>query len=112
MRKTPTAQPQGLIGVLLNTTAEYGDRDDTAMDLGAYDEPEAEEALLKVASDPVTDAALAETCGKSLGEIWVRRDCLNIDGLRKLRGPALLFALGVLEARKPQWREDIQPFRG
>ena len=33
-------QPQGLIEVLLDVTASEADRDDAAMDLAAYDEPE------------------------------------------------------------------------
>ena len=37
-------QPQGLIEVLLDATAAEADRDDAAMDLAAYDEPEVEEA--------------------------------------------------------------------
>ena len=44
-------QPQGLIEVLLDTTASEADRDDAAMDLAAYDEPEAEEALIRVGAD-------------------------------------------------------------
>jgi hypothetical protein len=37
-------QPQGLIEVLLDVTAAEADRDDAAMDLAAYDEPEVEDA--------------------------------------------------------------------
>ena len=39
-------QPQGLIEVLLDVTAAEADRDDAAMDLAAYDEPEVEDALI------------------------------------------------------------------
>ncbi len=33
-------QPQGLIEILLDVTASEADRDDAAMDLAVYDEPE------------------------------------------------------------------------
>ncbi len=66
-------QPQGLIRVLLDRKAEQGARDDAATDLSAFDEPEAEAALVGVASDPTTDPDLAETCGASIAEIWCRK---------------------------------------
>jgi len=100
-------QPQGLIGVLLDESAEYGDRDDAAMDLGAYDEPEAEEALLSVACLPETDPNLAERCGESLGEIWSRRASLSRGGLLKLTGAAREEALRVIEASRPEWRAEV-----
>ena len=39
-------QPQGLIEALLDVTAAEADRDDAAMDLAAYDEPEVEDTLI------------------------------------------------------------------
>lgn len=98
-------QPRGLISVLLDEEAELGDRDDAAMDLGGYDEAEAEEALMSVACRPGTDPLLAETCGESLGEIWSRRVALNRDGLKRLARVAKDSALGVIEARRPEWLE-------
>mgnify|MGYP001773457614 CR=1 FL=1 len=66
-------QPQGLISVLLDTNAEFGDQDGAAMELGGFDEPEVEQALVEVASDPTTDPLLADRCGEALGEIWCRK---------------------------------------
>jgi hypothetical protein len=43
-----TAQPEGLISVLLDQDAEVGDRNDAAMDLGSFDGPGVEAALLQV----------------------------------------------------------------
>ena len=100
-----------MISVLLDESAEYGDRDDAAMDLGAYDKPEAEVALLCVACLPDTEPGLAETCGESLGEAWSRRDAFNRDGLMKLKGAAQDLALGVIEARRPEWRDEVQELR-
>ena len=47
-------QPHGLIEVLLDVMASEADRDDAAMDLAAYDEPEVEEALIRMGADPST----------------------------------------------------------
>jgi hypothetical protein len=66
-------QPDGLISVLLDTNAECGDRDDAAMDLGQYDEPAAEEALLKVVLSQTEDEDIADTAGESLWQIWTRK---------------------------------------
>jgi hypothetical protein len=72
MRKPP-GQPEGLISVLLNTEAEFGDRDDAAMDLGEFDEPAAEEALLKVVLSQTEDEGIADRAGESLWQIWKRK---------------------------------------
>ena len=65
-------QPQGLIEVLLDVTASEVDRDGAAIDLGAYDEPEVEEALIRVGADLSTPNSVAASCGESLAEIWMR----------------------------------------
>jgi hypothetical protein len=66
-------QPEGLISVLLDESAEYGDRDDAAMDLSAYDHAAAEEALLKVVLTQTEDEGIADSAGESLWRIWERK---------------------------------------
>jgi len=70
---TRASQPEGLISVLLNSSAEFGDRHDAAMDLAAYDQPAVEQALLNVALDAASDADLADEAGHSLWQIWQRK---------------------------------------
>ena len=72
MDKSPR-QPDGLISVLLDIAAPPGDRDDAAMDLGAFDEPAAEQALLKIVTTHSEDEDLIDTAGESLWEIWNRQ---------------------------------------
>ncbi len=103
-----TEQPKGLISVLLDITAEFGDRDDAAMDLSDYDEPEAEEALSKVALDESTDTHLAERCSESLAEIWCRKERVNMDVLGKLRGNALHMAISLIQVKKPEWKSYVE----
>ena len=45
-------QLQVLMSVLQDRAAPFGDRHDAAMDLGAFDGPEVEAALIAVACDP------------------------------------------------------------
>lgn len=107
MSKAVTQQPEGLISVLLDTTAEFGDRDDAAMDLSLYDESEAEDALIEIALDEATDPLLTERCGEALAEIWCRKDHLNIDVLNKLRGNTLRMAASIIQARKAEWMKYL-----
>ena len=75
----PLTQPEGLIGVLLDRSAEYGDRDDAAIDLWYFDDPRVEAALVQVVTDPTDDRDLADTCLDSLQQIWSRRGGIDPD---------------------------------
>jgi hypothetical protein len=68
-----TKQPEALIRLLLDKGAEFGDRDDAAMDLAGFDDPEAEEALTTVAQDLADDEDIVDRAGESLAEIWKRK---------------------------------------
>ena len=54
-------------------TADLGSRDDVAMDLSQFDEPEAEEGLLRVVLDHTQDEMIIDSAGDSLREIWERK---------------------------------------
>ena len=73
MSQVTAAQPQGLIGVLLDRTNCFEDRVEAATDLGEYDDPIALEALARVAVDGREDESILEHCGESIAEIWNRR---------------------------------------
>jgi hypothetical protein len=66
-------QPDGLIGVLLNREAEFGDRHDAAMDLSEYDGEAVEAALEQVISDKAEDPDLIEECEQSLRDVRRRK---------------------------------------
>lgn len=72
MHNSTSSQPAGLISVLSDSSAPFGDRCDAALDLGSFDDPEAEAALLNVVMDQQSDADLADNAGNSLWEIWSR----------------------------------------
>ena len=94
-------QPDGLIQVLLNSKAQFGDRDDAAADLATFDDEAAENALARIASDPTSDEDLADTCGQSLAQIWCRRNRLSNEILRSLVPVSLQIAIATLRACSP-----------
>ena len=79
------------ISILLDATAEFGDRDDAAMALSESDEPDAAEALLRVALDVGSDADLADRAGESLSAIWRRNNVARPDLVSQMHPAARRF---------------------
>jgi hypothetical protein len=94
-------QPAGLIEVLLDASADIGDRHDAAMDLGDFDEEAVERALADLACDCGADENLADACGESLAEIWCRRGYLTEEILIRLAPVSLRIAMATLLALCP-----------
>lgn len=88
----------GLIEVLLNREAEFGDRDDAAMDLAAYDDEQAEHALMSIAEDITVNKLLAERCAESLAEIWVRKKETQDNKIARLRHDVRQTAVTIMES--------------
>ena len=74
-----TAQPAGLISVLLDKSAPLGDRDDAAMDLEAFDDQTVQSALLEVLLNLEEDDGLVTTAAESYGQIWANSGKPNFD---------------------------------
>ena len=108
MRRKLISQPEGLIGVLLDRSAEVGDRDDAAMDLGVYDREDVEAALAHVACDPAADESIVDSCGESLAEIWCRKGQVNEAILVRLTPASLPIALATLAARAPDLAAEAE----
>ena len=72
------------------------------MDLGRYDEPEALDALVVVASDSDEDPQLLDSCGESIAEIWARRGGIDGEVLARVRDEARVVLLATLEALAPR----------
>ena len=98
-RKEPK-QPEGLISVLRDPKYR-DDWDDAAMDLGSYDEPEAEEALFEFAVSAATDDDLSDTCGEALARMWCRKGIVDPQKLKRLNPVARKIATGTIEALRP-----------
>src|SRR4051812_42203300 len=98
--------PDGLISVLLDRTASGAERDDAAMDLGAYDDKRVLEVLLAVAADPAEDQAIAGSAGESIAEIWLRTGEFDRAVLARLAPVARAEALGLVRSQQPEWLAD------
>jgi hypothetical protein len=94
-------QPAGLISVLLNRNASVEERDDAAMDLAAYSDPDVEAALLCAARDPSTPAIVIDSCADSLAEMWIRRGGVPSLGLASLPPRARAEAVAMILACAP-----------
>ena len=105
MKRTKHTQPTGLISVLLDRNAPFGDRHDAAMDLGAFETPESENALISIVSDRTEDDDLVETAAESLAEIWVHTRRFDRDVLARLPDAANPIVFAVLDGRWPEWRK-------
>jgi hypothetical protein len=99
--------PYSYVDKLLDRSLGWAIRDDYAVFMIDYDEPEVD-ALFRVASDPTEDDDMAESCGESVAEIWCRKGTLKIDCIRQLKPAALNEALGIISVRKPEWIPVIQ----
>jgi hypothetical protein len=69
MCKNDVKQPDGLISVLLNREAAFGDRHDAAMDLSEFAGKDVEAALQQIIADRTEHADLVEECEQSLQAI-------------------------------------------
>jgi hypothetical protein len=97
----PTSQPGGLIRVLLDAGAAFGDRLDAAIDLGDFDEAEVEAVLTRLACDADTDDELLDACGESLADIWCRKGDIPREVVTRLTPTSLRIALATMQARAP-----------
>lgn len=107
MKKRKEKQPEAAVRALLDPNAK-DDWDDIAKDLAAYDEPDVEAVLARLAIAPTTDPDLAETCAESLATIWSRRGGFDSDILRRLPSTARRAAIGTMKALKPEWAKSLQ----
>lgn len=96
-------QPNALITLLLDETAEFGDRDDAAMDLCQFDEPSVEVALLRIAMSSDEDPELVERCGESLAVIWCRKNKPDRTKINCLQPTALGILTAYCRDHRPEW---------
>lgn len=91
-----TAQPYGLIAILLDASARLDERDDAAIDLAKYDDGAVVAALLRIAGDPAEDEMLQASAGESLGSIWKRKGEADPIEFDRLTAAARVEALAAL----------------
>ena len=99
-KKKPLPQLHGLLIDLFGGSGREYDRQVASLDLGGYDEPIAEQALIHIARQADEGEVLVESCGTSIGDIW-RRKC------RFDEATAAILALG---ARRGLAKELVNDF--
>ncbi|GAB4230941.1 MAG: hypothetical protein Tsb0021_09130 [Chlamydiales bacterium] len=96
---------KNLIEILLDPYVGVCEKDDAAMDLAEYPDDRVVEALVKIGSKESEDDTVLNSCGESLGEIWIRRNHLPIALFEQLTQVSKLGALLVVQNEKPEWIE-------
>ena len=71
-KKKRVPQLHALLADLFGGCDREYDRQVAALDLGAYDEPIAEQALIHIAQRIDEEEDLLKCCGNSIGDIWSR----------------------------------------
>lgn len=96
-----------LIEILQDTSASLFDRDDAAMQLGAYDDPRALSALLAVGQSPSTDVSILDVVGESIAQIWLRNQSFDRQSYGRLSKVSKEAAREMLELHRPPWLSDL-----
>jgi hypothetical protein len=96
-----TSSASALISVLLDGDASEEERDDAAMDLSAFDEPDVHAALARVAIDSAESELVAGSAGESLAELWAACGAVDRVVFERLVPVARAEAVGVLGSRAP-----------
>ena len=97
-----------LIETLINRKYSVSERDDAAMDLYQYDSKRVEEALILVASDKQEDPIILNSCGESLGAIWVKRNRFDDKCYKQLTQAAKDGIFYVIRHDKPEWISEFK----
>jgi len=70
-------QANALISMLLNRKAHLDAREEAATELWAFDEIEAEQALISVVIDHDEEEVIADSAGEALWIIWSRKEKMD-----------------------------------
>ncbi|WP_068469657.1 hypothetical protein [Candidatus Protochlamydia phocaeensis] len=97
-----------LVGILFDKNASITEKDDAAMYLEKYDSDYVLNALIKAAQDPTESTTVLETCGESIGSIWVRRNQFDEKSYYSLVKDARDGIYFVVESRKPDWIKQFE----
>ncbi len=104
MNKQKIYRKETLIQLLKNTNALDAERDDAAMDLGEeYDDEIVLNALIETAKNRQEINMILNSCGESIGKIWVKKNYFDEKIYDSLAKDAQDGVYCVLENRKPGW---------
>jgi hypothetical protein len=97
-------QVRKLATILMDPTATITEKDDAAIDLGEFDEPEALTALITATqSEEIAEIVLA-SIGESIAQIWIRLDNFDSTLFNQLPREAQREAQSLIQANRPEWQ--------
>jgi len=99
---------QNLIRLLMDKSARIDERDDAAIDLIESNSGEALAALINVAAREGEPEILQASCGEAIGEIWIKRNVIDIDAYEKLNSATQLEIKHLLMEKSPHLHEKLQ----
>lgn len=97
-----------LIKLLFDERASIAERDDAAMDLFEYNDDLAENALIKIAKNKKENPIILNSCGESIGTIWVKKNKFDKDCYNNLSKESQDGIHYIIKTDKPEWLNYIQ----
>jgi len=97
-----------LIKLIFDNGASITERDEAAISLAEFSDIRTITALLSKAKDLKENELVLNSCGESLGIIWVKQNFFDEKAYRALSGTARYGVYIVIKSRKPEWMEQYQ----
>jgi len=98
-----TDRVNALISLLFDTTATISEQDDAAMYLSEFPEANVVTALIAKSRDLNEDKIILNSCGESLGSIWVQQNIFDQEIFHSLSRTARHGVYFVVKSIKPEW---------
>ena|SRR3990167_9227793 len=92
-----------LIKLLFDNNASITERDEAATSLAEFSDIRTITALLLKAKDLKENELVLNSCGESLGIIWIKQNFFDEEAYHSLSGIARYGIYIVIESKKPEW---------
>ncbi|NGX47521.1 MAG: hypothetical protein K1000chlam3_00896 [Chlamydiae bacterium] len=92
-----------LIELLFDAKASLTERDEAATELGEFFDPRVINALTLKSRDLKENELILNSCGESLGSIWVNQNLFNKEIFQTLSGTARHGIYFVVKSAKSEW---------
>lgn len=92
-----------LIEIIFDDQASITEKDDAVIYLGEFSEEKAVNALLLKSKDFLENEMILNSCGESIGQIWVNENFFDQKIYRSLDGIVRYGIYVVIKSQKPEW---------
>jgi hypothetical protein len=97
-----------LVKLLFDQGASVTEKDDAATYLSEFSDNQAVDALLSKGKDRAENQIILNSCGESLGIIWIKKNVFDESAYRSLSSTARYGVYVVIKSRKPEWIEKFK----